>query len=134
MLLPILAAIFTSGRGSFVSVPALFCADSAGTRSAAARKGAIIWNFMPTLYLKLLLSRYCAGSVQGCSAQTLSFIRLKLIARATNGLEIPRIFGVLLNLFAQTPDIYVDRARRYKGQITPHGIKHLITGIDTAWM
>src|SRR5579872_6561394 len=135
MLLPMFAAIFTKGRGSFVSVPALFCAAaSAGTRRAAARKGAITWNFMPTLYLKLLPSRYCVGPVQGCSVGTLSFVRLKLIARATHSLEVPGIFWVLLNLFAQASYIYVHRARRYKGEVAPNGVEHLIAGIDAARM
>ena len=56
----------------------------------------------------------------------------KTIARAAHGLQVTRRFSVVLDLFANAPDIHIDGTWCHKARIAPHGIQQLVAAEDSS--
>ena len=76
------------------------------------------------------MTRRPGGKSAGRCRQVIG--NFETISDAAQGLEILRMAGIGLNLFAQAADVNIDRTRGDKGSLLPDGIEQLIAREDTA--
>src|SRR5579872_5300315 len=57
---------------------------------------------------------------------------LEAVAGAANRFQVARIFGIGLDLFANAPDINIDRSRRYVSSVAPDRIQKMIAAEDAS--
>lgn len=56
------------------------------------------------------------------------------VPSTADGLQIARVFGVVLDLFANTADVDIDRTGRDKAGVAPDGIEQMVAAEDAAGM